>query len=252
MAEQRRSLANHPNLYEGKTYRLFHGNPDPNFMPMFGKGRSYHDYGDAFYCTPDFDSAAEWACLRKEIENSYVYEYDLLAPLNILPKIKVLNFDDLDPVYWLSALLEHRVNNDDGYNAELRDRSVAFTEKYPTNCANYDIILGWRANDRHFAIIRDFLNTLISLETARDAILLGNLGKQFVIKSERAYAWIMFPDKPVKKTLLSGNEYIEWRKRFVQKDTQGRLDYDIIAEEARVRAREQKKRGTTILNVLGW
>ena len=39
--------------------RLFHGNPDPSFIPVFGGGRSYHDYGNAFYCTQDYESAAE-------------------------------------------------------------------------------------------------------------------------------------------------------------------------------------------------
>ena len=52
--------------------RLYHGNPDPNFVPVFGGGRSYHDYGNAFYCTQDFDSAAQWACLRKTVETADV------------------------------------------------------------------------------------------------------------------------------------------------------------------------------------
>jgi len=232
--------------------RLFHGNPDPNFLPRFGGGRHYHDYGNAFYCTLDFQSAAEWACLRKEASTSYVYEYDLNVPVGISPEVKVLNFEELEPAYWLSALLQHRVNDDDGYVEELRDRSVAFTEKYPTNCASYDIILGWRANDRHFAIIRDFLSTLISLETATEAILLGDLGRQFVIKSERAYSWLCPNGNASRRTVITGAAYIAHRDRFIEKDRKGRLDYDVLAREARIRAKAQKKRGTSILQVLGW
>jgi hypothetical protein len=232
--------------------RLFHGSPNPDFTPIYGAGRDYHDYGNAFYCTEDYESAAEWACLRKMTNIAYVYEYELYVPENIAPKVNVLDFDDLDPIFWLSALLQHRVNNDDGYIEELRDRSIALTEAYPTNCETFDIIFGWRADDRHFAIIRDFLNTLISLETAKKAILLGNLGKQIVIKSERAYTWLKNHEKPVKKTKLSGNEYKMWHDRFIEKDTTGRLEYDALANESRKQARELRKRGTTILDVLGW
>ena len=222
------------------------------FVPSFGKGRPYHDYGDAFYCTRDFESAAQWACLRKNIEVSYVYEYDLLIPSDISPQASVLDFDDHDPVYWLSALLQHRVNNDDSYQDELRERSIAFTEMYPINCDNFDLIFGWRANDRHFAIVRDFLSTLISLETAKQAILLGNLGKQFIVKSERAYTWILHPDHPPKKTTLTGDEYRVWHNGFIAKDSNGRLDYDSMSKKARDMARVQKTRGTSILDVLGW
>jgi len=231
---------------------LYHGSPNQNFIPVYGAGREYHDYGNAFYCTEDFGSAAEWACLRRKIDVAYVYEYELNIPENIDPMVRILDFDSLDPIYWLSALLEHRVNNDDGYIDELRERSSALSEVYPTNCNNFDIILGWRADDRHFAIIRDFLNTLISLETAKKAITLGNLGKQIVIKSERAYSWLKYPDKPVKKTELSGDEYKLWHDKFIEKDVIGRQEYDVMANEARKLAREQRKRGTTILDLLGW
>ena len=237
-------------VQKGHTVRLFHGSPDSNFIPIFGGGRSYHDYGNAFYCTQDFESAAEWACLRKTIETAYVYEYELYIPDNISPIVSMLDFDKLDPVYWLSVLLQHRVNDDDGYVEELRDRSLAFTEKYPTNCDDYDIILGWRANDRHFAIIRDFLNTLISLETAKKVILLGDLGKQFAIKSKRAYSWIKYPDKPISKTALSGDTYKMWHDKFIEKDAKGRGEYDVFVAEARILAKESKSRGTSILDSL--
>ena len=232
--------------------RLFHGNPNPNFVPLYGAGRNYHDYGNAFYCTEDFDSAAEWACLRIKTDVAYVYEYELSISESIVPNVKILDFDKLDPIYWLSALLEHRVNNDEGYIEELRERSIALTEAYPTNCEDFDIIYGWRADDRHFAIIRDFLNTLISLETAKKAILLGNLGKQIVIKSERAYTWLQNSDMPVKKTELSGSDYKYWHNSFIEKDEKGRTEYDVLANESRKQAREQRKRGTTILDILGW
>ena len=188
--------------------------------------------------------------MRKTTETAYVYEYELHIPTNISPSKAILDFDKLDPIYWLSVLLQHRVNDDDGYVEEMRDRSQAFTERYPTNCNNYDNIYGWRADDRHFAIIRDFLNTLISFETAKKMILLGNLGKQIVIKSERAYTWIKYTDKPINKTTLAGAEYRMWHDMYIEKDAKGRGDYDILVAEARKMAKEKKSRGTSILELL--
>ena len=233
---------------EEQGVRLYHGSPDPNFVPSFGGGRDYHDYGNAFYCTLDFDSAAEWACLRKTVTTAYVYEYDFFVPKNVFPRLEVLDFDKLDSIYWLSVLLQHRV--DEGYREEIRDRSTEFAMKYPANCDTADIIHGWRADDRYFAIIRDFLSTLISLETAKDAIMFGNLGKQFVVKSERAYSWIKHADAPVRKIELTGEEYKKWHGAFIEKDIGGRSDYDALVAGARKLAREQKNRGTTILDLL--
>ena len=243
---------NETKLTYRKETRLFHGTPNQSFIPIHGNGRSYHDYGNAFYCTEDFESAAEWACLRKTTSKAYVFEYNIDIPIDIKPNVKILDFDKLDPIYWLSVLLHHRVNNDDGYIDELRERSIALTEMYQVNCENYDIIYGWRADDRHFAIVRDFLNTLISLETAKKAITLGNLGKQTVIKSERAYSWLKHSHEPLKITELIDNEYQKWHNKFIEKDIKGREEYDIMANDSRKIAREQRKRGTTILDILGW
>jgi len=91
---------------------------------------------------------------------------------------------------------------------------------------------------------------LISLETAKEAIMYGNLGKQFVIKSKRAYSWLEYANEPIRKTELSGDEYWRWHNRFVEKDLQGRSDYDALVAKARTHAKEQKTRGTTILDLL--
>ena len=223
---------------------LFHGNPDFDFIPKFGCGRDYHDYGNAFYCTPSFDSAAEWACLRKTEQTAYVYEYKLSVPIDISPEVRILDFDKLDAVYWISALLQHRY--DDELRPELLDRREEFIKKYPTNCDKFDIIYGWRADDKFFALVRDFLNALITLETAKEAILLGDLGKQLVVKSERAYSWI----KNVNKSELSSDDYKKWHGIFNKKDQDGRSAYSELVDDARKSAKEQKKRGTLILDLI--
>lgn len=55
-----------------------------------------------------------------------------------------------------------------------------------------DIIVGYRADDSYFSYARDFINNAISLEELGAALRLGNLGKQVVLKSARAYRSIQY------------------------------------------------------------
>ncbi len=48
---------------------LFHGSPNKNIMPMYGKGEEKHDYGKGFYLTESSDLAKEWAVCRPNMEN---------------------------------------------------------------------------------------------------------------------------------------------------------------------------------------
>ena len=41
---------------------LFHGSPEIIQTPVYGKGKSYKDYGIGFYCTEHLELAKEWAC----------------------------------------------------------------------------------------------------------------------------------------------------------------------------------------------
>ena len=41
---------------------LYHGSPEIIQTPVFGKGKSYNDYGKGFYCTEHLELAKEWAC----------------------------------------------------------------------------------------------------------------------------------------------------------------------------------------------
>ena len=36
---------------------LYHGSPDIIQVPVFGKGKSYNDYGNGFYCTEHLELA---------------------------------------------------------------------------------------------------------------------------------------------------------------------------------------------------
>ena len=76
-------------------------------------------------------------------------------------------------------------------NIEDRDAYEDIIEsvlgKYKLNISEYDVIIGYRADDSYFSYIIDFVSGLIYKETFDNALKLGNLGIQVFIKSESAF-----------------------------------------------------------------
>ena len=55
-----------------------------------------------------------------------------------------------------------------------------------------DIIIGYRADDSYFSFAADFINGAISYRQLSNAMRLGKLGQQFVLKSRRAFERLEF------------------------------------------------------------
>ena len=51
---------------------------------------------------------------------------------------------------------------------------------------DYDLILGYRADDSYFSFARAFISNTISIAQLEKAMYLGELGTQYFIKSEKA------------------------------------------------------------------
>lgn len=73
---------------------------------------------------------------------------------------------------------------------------------------DYDIVIGYRADDSYFSFAKDFLNNTISVQKLKKAMELGKLGKQVVIISELAFAELKFEGTEEVESL----EYYEKRK----------------------------------------
>ena len=56
----------------------------------------------------------------------------------------------------------------------------------------YDIIKGYRADDSYFSFAQDFINGTISYRQLNNAMYLGKLGIQYVLKSKEAFNRIVF------------------------------------------------------------
>ena len=180
---------------------LFHGSSQIINRPQFGKGNLRNDYGLGFYCTENLELAKEWAC--SNVSGGYANRYSIdLTGLSVLN----LSSGEYNILNWISLLLNNRafsVNNQ--IASEGKDY---LAQNFMPNVDNFDIIIGYRADDSYFAFAQDFLNNAISVKTLARAMKLGNLGEQVVIKSKKAFEILSFKDaEPV-----DGNLYFNKRQ----------------------------------------
>ena len=164
---------------------LYHGSPVIVKKPLFGKGRSYNDYGSGFYCTENIELAKEWAC--SENGDGYVNKYEIdVTGLRILN----LSSNEYTILHWLALLLKYRKLR---ISTPTMKNGIEWLEKhYLIDISSYDIIIGYRADDSYFSFARSFLNNEISFSQLSYAMHLGALGEQVVLKSEKAFGKIQF------------------------------------------------------------
>ena len=197
---------------------LYHGSPVQGFVPFYGGGKDYHDYGKGLYCVYGTNTglslAKEWACQHEDYNHAYVYIYEFEST-GINSEL-ILNLSDYEPIYWLSILARHRYSANET-NLQ-RQRRLRMIEMFPVDFEKYEIIKGWRANDKYYAFLSLFLSEAISYEAIKAALSIGDLGYQFVIKGERAY-------NNCKRTgiiHITPKEYADFYKSYHEKDEKSR------------------------------
>lgn len=164
---------------------LYHGSEVLIEKPEFGKGARHNDYGRGFYCTENIELAREWACVKQK--NGYVNIYELE-----MEGLKVLNLNDskYHILNWLAILADNRTYWQNGSIAEEAKKYIK--EHFLIDITPYDIIVGYRADDSYFSFAQDFVSGVISLEKLSEAMRLGKLGEQIVLKSPKAFETIYF------------------------------------------------------------
>ncbi len=163
-------------------YTIYHGSNMKIERPEKNKGRPFNDYGKGFYCTFRADPAAQWACKFQEdgIVNQYVLNPEKLDVLHLNENYNILN--------WLAILVENR----EFTGATEIENAQYILDNYGLDYKQYDIVIGYRADDAYFRIVREFLNNSIGLNTLDEAMYLGELGLQVFIQSERAFHKLRF------------------------------------------------------------
>ncbi len=190
---------------------LFHGSDNIVKTPQFGKGKVNNDYGLGFYCTEDPDLAKEWAVKRERdgFVNKYTLDEKGLRILNLeAPEFTSLN--------WIELLLSNRVFEP---STPLALEAVAYLHKYfHTDIDDADVIIGYRADDSYFSYAQDFIEGTISCGQLYEALRLGKLGLQYVLKSKRAFDRIKF----------EGSEQVSsnvWYPKREARDRNARREY---------------------------
>jgi len=163
---------------------LYHGTKTKDLVPMYGKGRRENDYGQGFYTSEDLSLAKEWAWSPFTIgDTGYVYKYHL-----DLIGLKVLRLSEHDTLSWVAELLANRRLSIGEHEEVLKDKVETIIQKFRVpNIEDYDVIIGWRADDSYFAYMEDFVRGTIYRDIFDQAITLGDLGEQVFIKSARAF-----------------------------------------------------------------
>lgn len=164
---------------------LYHGADHIIEKPQFGLGKPYNDYGLAFYCTKSKNLACEWAVT--EDTDGYANEYILNTE-----NLKFLNLNKVPyPVLtWLTVLIQNRTF--DSYNQVQVSAKDFLMNNFNIDYENYDVIVGYRADDSYFQFAKAFLNNGITYKTLSNAMYLGELGNQYAIKSENAFSKLTF------------------------------------------------------------
>ena len=166
---------------------VFHGSDHIVEHPVLNGGKRSNDYGSGFYTTESLELAKEWACAKNTDGFANRYELNLkeLSILNLnAPEYNILN--------WLALLTRYRIYWQTGSIAE--EAKNYLQEHFFLDPAPYDIIIGYRADDSSFSFAQDFVAGTISLKKLSEAMRLGRLGEQIVLKSQKAYDQIRFLD----------------------------------------------------------
>ena len=149
---------------------VYHGSDHIIETPLYNGNKRMNDYGYGFYTTENIELAMEWACSdnRDGFANIYELNPDGLEILNLNdPQYNILN--------WLAVLTKYRSYWQSGSVAE--EAKNYLQKNFFVDPSEYDIVIGYRADDSYFSFAQDFVSGAISLRKLSEAMRLGKLGE---------------------------------------------------------------------------
>ena len=198
---------------------LLHGSNQVVETPELSQGNLHNDYGRGFYCTRLEEMAKEWAC--KNRKDGFVNRYEL-----DMEGLRILNLADGNHTVlnWIAILLKNRT-------FRLRspiaiDAREYLIDHFAIDTTAYDLITGYRANDSYFQYAESFVENTLPLRSLNRALMLGKLGLQTVLVSEKAFQQMTFIDaEPVDRTV--------YYPKFLERDTKARNTYSAEIAKSR-------------------
>ena len=166
---------------------IYHGSEFIIEKPEYLKGNIHNDYGLGFYCCSNQALAKEWAARRTGY--GYVNKYTIRDD-----RLKILDLTKTpykDVLYWVALLVHNRRLSTDLKNNYPKEIKY-LEEKYLVNIEEFDVIIGYRADDSYFHFPEAFIRSEITLESLNKIFQAGELGKQYVLISKRAFKLIKY------------------------------------------------------------
>lgn len=199
---------------------LLHGTDHIIEEPDINIGNEHNDYGKGFYCTKAEEMAKEWAC--KQNTDGFVNSYELNTD-----GLKILDLTDGQHTVlnWIAILLKYRTFK---LSSEIAiDARDYIIEHYSVNISDYDVVIGYRADDSYFQYAESFVSNGLPLRSLNKALKLGKLGEQTVLVSQKAFDQIKFIDAaPVSKD--------EYYPKFIDRDSSARKAFKQEIKKSKV------------------
>lgn len=169
--------------------KIYHGSKVVIKEPNVKGSNELNDYGPSFYLTKDLEAAKSWACKNDSIGIVNEYEirdqsFDSLKILDLTNKTKfsVLN--------WMAILMHFRQL--DVSFIKNNELTLNWLKKYYIDVNEYDVIIGFRADDSYFRFPLRFISNDLAFEDLEDVFLSGELGVQYAFMSQRAIKMLKF------------------------------------------------------------
>ena len=184
---------------------LFHGSKYVIDSPSFDYKNCNSDYGSGFYCTCDLESAKEWAC--RNSSSGIVNKYSL-----DIRNLKILDLTDskYSIFHWLTLLIRNRIITQQVYEYNKTVIDYLF-ENYSIDLSSYDLVIGYRADDAYFKFPIAFIEGRISINQIEEVYRFGELGKQVVVISKKAFDKIKF----LEFLEVSEDYHFKYRNRII-------------------------------------
>ncbi|MBF0579872.1 DUF3990 domain-containing protein [Erysipelotrichaceae bacterium RD49] len=189
---------------------LFHGSSAQNIHPQFAAGNEKRDFGKGFYMTADRELAREWSAARPTTQKGYVCQFEL-----DLADLKILDFQKMNPLFWLAELMKHRTASD---SKRYRILAKYFIDTYAIDTSDYDVIKGWRADASYFLLAKAFAKDEVDVSILDEILKAGEFETEYCLKSEKAFQHL----KSLSKKLEMVNASF-YQIRYNQRDMQARM-----------------------------
>jgi hypothetical protein len=148
-----------------------------------------------------------------------------------------LTAEEFSILNWLAILVQNRKAR---LSTPLARRGRDYLiQNFLPDYQNYDVIIGYRADDSYFSFARSFLSNEISLKQLGYAMKLGKLGEQFVLKSQKAFEAIRFIGYEVadntiyyaRRKTRDDEARVAYNRELENEDLNGIFMRDILREE---------------------